>query len=293
MIKRQKDRINIILDTDTYNECDDQFALTYLIKHQELFNIEAITIAPYSHKKHFISASDSQNLSYNEAIKICNHLYFDKKKVYKGSMDYIQNGYTQDNDAVNKIIEIVQKNKKTYILAIGAITNIALAIKKEPTISAKAEIIWLDGHELGYENNKEYNFKQDVKAIKIVFNSNVPLTVLPYKEVVSKLNIDINTLKEKIGNKNNLHDYLIERFHNDGYNGIRKERPIFDIAVIAYMVNKKWFKTTKISRPDILDDLSYKLTAEKRKITFVTDINKEKIYNDLFERLSILINHSY
>ena len=50
-----RDRINIILDTDTYNECDDQFALTYLIKHQDLFNIEAITIAPYSHHKNFVS----------------------------------------------------------------------------------------------------------------------------------------------------------------------------------------------------------------------------------------------
>ena len=28
----KKDKINVILDTDTYNECDDQFALSYLIK---------------------------------------------------------------------------------------------------------------------------------------------------------------------------------------------------------------------------------------------------------------------
>ena len=28
--KRKK--INVILDTDTYNECDDQFALAYLLK---------------------------------------------------------------------------------------------------------------------------------------------------------------------------------------------------------------------------------------------------------------------
>ena len=40
----------MILDTDTYNECDDQFALAYMIKNQDIFNIEAITVAPYSHK---------------------------------------------------------------------------------------------------------------------------------------------------------------------------------------------------------------------------------------------------
>ena len=270
-----RDKINIILDTDTYNECDDQFALTYLIKYQDYFNIEAITIAPYSHHKHYISVPDGQELSYNEAKKICDYFNFDSTKVYKGSIDYIQNGYKEDN------------NEKTYILAIGAITNIALAIKRDPTIENKIEIIWLGGHQLGYENNKEYNFKQDVEAVKIVFNSNVPLTVLPCNEVVSKLNININTLKEKIGNKNKFYDYLIERFYNDGYNGIREERPIFDVAVIAYMVNKEWFKTTEISRPKILKDLSYKLTNSKRKITFVTDVDKDKIYNDLFKKYNM------
>ena len=29
-------KVNVILDTDTYNECDDQFALSYLIKSKEL-----------------------------------------------------------------------------------------------------------------------------------------------------------------------------------------------------------------------------------------------------------------
>ena len=33
----KKDKINLILDTDTYNECDDQFALSYLIKSKMSF----------------------------------------------------------------------------------------------------------------------------------------------------------------------------------------------------------------------------------------------------------------
>ena len=57
------------------------FALTYLIKHQDLFNIEAITIAPYSHHKHFVSVPDGQKLSYKEAKKICDYFGFDSSKV--------------------------------------------------------------------------------------------------------------------------------------------------------------------------------------------------------------------
>lgn len=282
----KKDKINIILDTDTYNECDDQFALSYLIKSKDLFNIEAITVAPYSHTKRDVKVRDGQELSYNEILKICNWLNFDtNNKVFKGSMDYIQNGYDEKNDAVNKIIEIALKNNKTYILGIGAITNIALAIKKEPKIVNKIEIIWLGGNELGYEDNLEYNFRQDVEAVKIVFESKVKLTILPCRNIVSELRIDINTLKKYLENKSELCNYLIERFYNDGYHGIHESRVIWDIAVIAYMINKNWFETKQISCPNIRKDTSYEVTDNRHNITFVTKLVRNKIYEDLFNKL--------
>mgnify|MGYP004533069247 FL=1 len=282
----KKDKINIILDTDTYNECDDQFALSYLIKSTDLFNIEAITVAPYSHTKRDVKVRDSQKLSYNEILKICNWLNFDTdNKVFKGSMDYIQNGYDEKNDAVNKIIEIALKNNKTYILGIGAITNIALAIKKEPKIVNKIEIIWLGGNELSYKDNLEYNFRQDVEAVKIVFESKVKLIILPCKNIVSKLRIDINTLKKHLENKSELCNYLIERFYNDGYHGIKESRIIWDISVIAYMINKNWFETEQISCPNIRKDTSYEVTDNRHNITFVTKLDRNKIYEDLFNKL--------
>ena len=286
VLNYKKDKINLILDTDTYNECDDQFALSYLIKSKDLFNIEAITVAPYSHTKRDLTVRDGQELSYNEILKICNWLNFDtNNKVFKGSMDYIQNGYDEKNDAVNKIIEIALKNNKTYILGIGAITNIALAIKKEQKIVNKIEIVWLGGNELGYEDNLEYNFRQDVEAVKIVFESKVKLTILPCKKIVSELRIDINTLKKYLENKSELCNYLIERFYNDGYHGVQESRVIWDISVIAYMINKKWFETEQISCPNIRMDTSYEVTDNRHNITFVTKLDRNKIYEDLFNKL--------
>lgn len=282
----KKDKVNVILDTDTYNECDDQFALSYLIKSKDLFNIEAITVAPYSRAERNVKAKDGQELSYNEILKICNLLNFDtNNKVFKGSIDYIQNGYDEKNDAVNKIIEIALKNNKTYILGIGAITNIALAIKKEPKIVNKIEVIWLGGNELGYKDNLEYNFKQDIEAVKIVFGSKVKLTILPCKNIVSELRIDIDTLKTYLENESELCNYLIERFYNDGYHGIQESRVIWDISVIAYMINKNWFETKQISCPSIREDTSYGTTNNGHNITFVTKLDRDKIYEDLFLKL--------
>ena len=282
----KKEKLNVILDTDTYNECDDQFALAYMIKNQDIFNIEAITVAPYSHKERNETVISGQEKSYNEILKICNWLNFNTtNKVFKGAEDYICNGYDEINDAVNKIIEVSLRNDKTYVMAIGAITNVALAIKKEPKIIDKIEVIWLGGHSLLQNNNLEFNFRQDVNAVKIVFDSKVKLTIIPCKNVASNLRTSIYELNHYLKDKSELCNYLIDRFYNDGYHGIQERRVIWDISVIAYMINKKWFTTTKISCPNIKEDTSYELTTNNHKITMVNYIDVNKIYKDLFEKL--------
>ncbi len=282
----KKQKFNVILDTDTYNECDDQFALAYMIKNQEIFNIEAITVAPYSHKERNETVISGREKSYNEILKICNWLNFDTtNKVFKGAEDYFCNGYDETNDAVNKIIEVALKNDKTYIMAIGAITNVALAIKKEPKIINKIEVVWLGGHSLLQNNNLEFNFRQDVNAVKIVFDSKVKLTIIPCKNVASNLRTSVYELNHYLKDKDELCNYLIDRFYNDGYHGIQERRVIWDISVIAYMINKEWFTSEYISCPNIKKNTSYELTTNNHKITMVNYIDVNKVYNDLFKKL--------
>ncbi len=279
------DKINVILDTDTYNECDDQFALAYMLLSQNKFNIEAITVAPYHHDND-ISVEEGQEKSYQEILKICNWLNFDtKNKVFKGSNGYIENGYNETNEAVEKIIEIVKKNEKTYIMAIGAITNVALAIQKAPSIVDKIEIIWLGGHSPICNNNKEFNFRQDVQAIKEIFSSKANLTIIPCNGVASNLKISIYELEHYLKGKNELCNYLCSRFYDDGIHGIQTRRTIWDISVIAYLINKEWFEEKEMDCPEINKDLSYSFNENDRKIKFVTYLDSDKIYNDLFDKL--------
>lgn len=282
----KKEKVNVILDTDTYNECDDQFALAYLLKNQDKFNIEAITVAPYSHSDRKETIEETTEKSYKEILKICSWLNFKtENKVFKGSIDYVCNGYNKNNEAVDKIIEIATKNKKTYILAIGAITNIALAIKKSPQIIDKIEVVWLGGHSFLNKENKEFNFRQDIQAVKEVFESKVKLTVIPCRNVASNLTTSIYELEHFLEGKSELCDYLCQRFYNDTYNGIEERRVIWDISVISYMINKSWFETEEVSCPIIKEDTSYELTENRHKVTFVNYLDVNKIYNDLFKKL--------
>ncbi len=283
--KKEAEKISVILDTDIYNEADDQFALSYLLTSQNRFNVEAITIAPYQHDND-LSIQEGQEKSYEEVLKICKWLGFNtENKVFKGSVDYIQEGYNETNEAVNKIIEIAIKNEKTYIMAIGSITNIAMAIKKEPKIIEKIEVIWLGGHSLLNKDNIEFNFRQDVQAVREVFASKVKLTIIPCKNVASNLKTTIYEIKHHLKNKSKLGNYLCNKFYNDGKHGIQTRRVIWDISVIAYLINKNWFETIEISTPNIKEDTSYELTNGKHKITMVNWLDSDKIYEDLFRKI--------
>ncbi len=278
-------KINVILDTDTYNECDDQFALGYLLKSQDVFNIEAITIAPFQNDRD-VENDSGINRSYIEAKKVyelCGENSEDK--IFKGATNYISKGYDSRNEAVNKIIEIALKNDKTYILGIAAITNIALAIKYEPKIADKIGIIWLGGHTLLKENNlHEANFK-DIEANKIIFESNVKLTIIPYKGVASELQTTVYELENTIKGKHELGDFLYNTFKDYLISKERNRWPLWDVSVIAYMINRDWFETFETNCPDINEDTSYRTNKDNRIITFVGYLNANEIYKDLFKKL--------
>ena len=277
--------IDIMIE-DTIKNCEDieQNGVKCLLMNTR-YNSQEKRFTPYHHEND-ISIEEGQEKSYQEVLKICKWLNFNTEdKVFKGSTGYLENGYDEINEAVNKIIEISNKNEKTYIVAIGAITNVALAIKKAPNIINKIEVIWLGGHSPYYKNNDEFNFKQDLQAVKDVFNSGAKITVIPCKGVASNLKISIYELEHHIKGKSKLCDYLCSRFYNDGIHGIQTRRVIWDISAIAYLINKEWFEEKKMSCPEINKDLSYEFKEDDKKINFVTYLDSDEIYKDLFEKL--------
>lgn len=286
---------NIILDTDISNEIDDQYALCYLIKSIERFNLEAITIAPFSKSGYSVtnSTEEGTDLSYNTACKILDLLGEEKYKnlIYKGAVKYFWEN-KELNKASEKIIEIARKNYFTTIVGIGAITNIALALHHAPDIAKKVRIIWLGGNSFLSKLNDEYNFRQDVEGVREVFNSGAEIVVIPCKNVASQLTSTIFEIEYYLKGRGEIGDYLCEIFANckkafekSPFDKIGQTKTIWDISAIAYLINKDWFTTEEIDCPQVLDDTSYKFIKNNHKITFVQNLNRHMIYQDFFIKM--------
>ncbi len=292
-------KVKVILDTDVANEVDDQFAICYLMKSLENIDLQAITIAPFfgSGYSPVKTIEEGINLSFDTASKVLDLI--DKSeykfKMYKGATKYFFESKLS-NPAVDKIIEIAKANDKTTILAIGAITNVALALYLAPEIAEKIDIVWLGGNSLEYGDNKEFNFRQDVQAVDFVYKSKVNLAIIPCRNVAINLVTTIYELEHYLGNIGEIGKYLCSVFR-DCKKAYRKQpqdiigesKTLWDLSAIAYILNKDWFKTREISCPDIMEDGTYKTTNDKRKITYVYDLNRHKILQDFFIKMGCKI----
>lgn len=282
-IKKKTIMKNIILDTDLYNEIDDQVALAYVLKSKDMLNLEAVTIAPFTKGQYNTKTSIDKSYEVAQKIfKMCNEK--NDKIIFRGATEYFTNNPKQTNEAIDKIIQIVNENNKTYILSIGCITNVALAIKKEPSIINKMEVIWL-GTNFLFMKNDDFNFRQDVEAVRYVLDSRVKITIIPTYPVSYGLMISKYELENRISGANELCNYFCDIFTND-YGIEKTRRVIWDISAVAYMINKEWFETMEISCPKIKKDTSFKLTKFKHKIKFVQRIDSNKIYSDLFLKIT-------
>ena len=68
-LEKPKGRVGVILDTDTYNEIDDQFALSYMLRSPEKLNVKAIYAAPF-HNEKSNGPADGMEKSYQEILNI-------------------------------------------------------------------------------------------------------------------------------------------------------------------------------------------------------------------------------
>ena len=79
-------KIDVVLDTDAYNEIDDQFAIAYMLKSTDKFNVKGICAAPF-HNEKSESYADGMNKSYDEIIKLLGLMGMEdfNKEAYHGS----------------------------------------------------------------------------------------------------------------------------------------------------------------------------------------------------------------
>ncbi len=285
--------VDVVIDTDTYNEVDDQFALAYLIKSDKKLNLKAIYAAPF-HNNKSTSPADGMEKSYLEIMNIMTLMGRDdlKECVYRGSQSYLP---SETEPVISEAAEDLasramnySEEHPLYVIAIGAITNVASALLLNPEIKNRIVLIWLGGHAFHWPHNREFNLYQDIAGARVVFGCEVPLVLLPCLGVVSGFTISGPELEYWLRGKNSLCDYLVERTTEAGKEGgcTTWTRVIWDVTAVAWLLDGDFMEDRLEHSPIPEYDHRYAFDKSRHFIRYVYYIKRDRLLQDLVEKLT-------
>lgn len=278
----------IILDTDTYNEIDDQFALAYTMLSPDKVELLSVNAAPFLNSRS-TSAADGMEKSYNEIFNIMKLVDPDAKiPVYRGSTSFLTDKNTPvESPACDNIINTVMNSDElVYIVAIGAITNVASAIIKCPEIVNRTVVIWLGGHALHWQDTREFNLKQDIPAAQVVLDSKVPFVQIPCNGVCTEFLTTIPELEYYLRGKNDLCNYLVDIVRSYTKKPYGWSKVVWDVTAIAAIVEPKALDMVIIPTPILTDDGYFAKNDARHPFIYVRRIRRDPIYADMFEKLA-------
>lgn len=195
----------VIVDTDAACEADDPFAIAHALMSKKL-DVKAILAT------HF-GVVGSTKRSYDEIMTILEVMAI-KVPVYMG-----ESGKLADIDAKAlspasqfMIEEAMREDKKPlFVLCMGAITNVATAIRRCPEIIKRMTVVWIGGQDPEYtvHGAREFNCGNDVDAVNYVLASGVEFWQIP-NNVYGTMHIGLAEIQRRIAPCGKIGKHLFE-----------------------------------------------------------------------------------
>jgi purine nucleosidase len=212
----------------------------------------------------------------------------------------------QDQFGVDFIVETLMaaEPKTVTLCTLGPLTNIAMALIREPRIADRiAEIVMMGGAYFEVGNitpAAEFNIYVDPEAADIVMRCGAPLTLLPldvtHQVLTTRPRLDaLLALGNRAGTAVAQMLEFSERFDLAKYGGVGA--PLHDPTVIAYLLRPDLFTgrqcnvsielASELTRGMTVTDY-WLITDRPRNVNFLRNADAEGFYALLLERLARL-----
>ncbi len=281
-------KIHIVLDTDTYNEIDDQFAIVYALLSPERLDVKAIYAAPFYNSRS-TGPADGMEKSYEEILQVLAKLGISSDNfVFQGSRSYLSDDeHPVKSDAASDLVERAMNTQRRplYVVSIAALTNIVSAILLEPRIIERIVVIWLGGHALHWADTNEFNLRQDLQASKLIFDCGVPLVHIPCRGVTTHLSTTVHEVEHYMKGRGAIGNYLVDIFTTCHSHEYGRSKVLWDIAPIAYLINNTWVPTALMHSPLLTAQLTWSVDLSRHLIRSATFVHRDPIFQDFFHKI--------
>jgi inosine-uridine nucleoside N-ribohydrolase len=285
-----EERLPVVLSTDVGNEVDDQWAIVYLLT-QPRFDVQGI-LSPH--------APTLSPPAGRTAYRILRSVVEDRLNMREhppllegASLPLVDTRTPADSPAVDFLLRVSRDynpDRRLNVLAIGAITDIASAILRDPSIVQRIRVVQM-GFQSWAAGGNEFNIANDVHAVQVVLASGVPLTVGPGDVCKRDLALSLDQARTMVAGRGPVGDWLWTEFEAWYYryvkpirrNDFSKPWIIWDTIVLAHLLGMT--QSEDYPRPVLRDDMTFDHPNTREKITWITHVDSRRMWADFLARL--------
>ena len=292
---------HMVLDTDTANEVDDQFAIAYAVRSTEAgeMTLDAIYAAPFPVGGDESRAGEGMERSFEEAGRVLAHTKTALSvPVLRGSDRYVGDSGAAMSPAALDLIRramAMPDGEVLYVAAIGAPTNVASALLLEPKIADKIVVVFLGGTGFYWPNTLEFNIRQDVAASRVLLDSGVPLILCPTYSVTVLLRTSVYEIDHFLAGKSEIGTYLADIVRRRAEGDIATVTPdfawskvIWDIAAPALLLHPEYTRSSLVPAPILNggDVPRFSFDNTRHLIRVLDFIDRDRVFTDVFRKLA-------
>ena len=285
-------RIRVLIDTDTKNEADDQYAIMHHLL-TPMFDVRGIIATHFEQKNG--GKGGSMESSYREIEKLLSLAQIEDVPFFRGCEFPLKTrGDAPESDGVRHIIREARKPGKLYIAAQAALTNIAAALNASPEIARNIVVLWNGGGPYP-EGRPEFNVMQDPEASRAVLESGAEIWQTP-QDVYCTLEVTLAELKRRVFPCGEPGRYLYEQLvaenhveYNPGFLLRTGENWVLgdNAPVAVLLMNRLRGNWHTEHAPVILDDLTYGANPSGKLIRVYDSIDVRMTLEDFFCKLEL------
>ena len=298
-------RIPVIVDTDANNELDDQHALAYVLLNGDTFAVQGVTVNATR------GGGDIRG-HYEEARRVmalCGVAGIPLLAGANGAFETIRPTIRQaDYDGRSAVEFIIARAKAQpagtplVLLPIGKLTNIALALAREPSIAKKVRIVWLGSN---YPAPGEYNQDNDPESLRYVLSVDVPFEMVLVRYATPSGTDAIRVTPEDVKTKfagrgpraqtpvmgrhgetfSTFGDYSVNLFAHIAFDRTPPSRALYDLGAAAIVKHPSWASSRRQGAPELVGKNWEDRTDNRRIITIWENFDRDAIVADFVRTL--------
>jgi purine nucleosidase len=291
----------VLLDTDANNELDDQHAIAYMLFSGDVFDVEGITVNRTRGGGDIeAQAVEAERITTLAGLRRVFPVFRGANGSFAEIAPHVGESRFDGASAVNEIIRQAKAPGSPLVLVpVGKLTNIALALRKDPSIASKVRIVWLGSN---YPEPGEYNQENDEGALQYVLDTEVPFEIALVRYGTPSGTDHVRATREEIhqrmpgkgprirvpitgrhgGKFATFGDYSVNLFDHIELSGTPPSRALYDMAAVAIVKNPTWAHARKIPAPKLENGKWVERPDNIRTITLWENFDRDAILKDFY-----------